>query len=573
MSTAASVRPISISRNISSALGERARTDPTRAAVIIPGAGEGSPGRTWSFQELEERSAALAAGLQSIGLERGARVVLMVPPSIDFFALIFALFRAGVVPVVVDPGMGLKSLKRCLGEARPEAFIGIPKAQAARFVLGWARETLRTIITTGSFRAGRGFTLRETARRGASRPLTAPVELEEGEPAAILFTSGSTGPPKGVVYTHAVFAAQVDSLRATYGIEPGEVDLCTFPLFALFAPALGMTAVVPPMDPSRPARADPRRVLAVARDFAATNFFGSPALIRSFGRWGAETGFRLPDLRRAISAGAPVPASAIERFLLLLPEGAHVHTPYGATEALPVASIRSDEILGETRALADQGRGICVGRPAGGIEAVVIRITDSPIDSWSDDLRAPPGAVGEIAVRGPVVTREYFARLDATRLAKIPGPDGSIFHRMGDLGWRDECGRLWFCGRKSERVVLGGAREGETLFTIPCEAVFNVHPAVRRTALVGVRLGGEVEPAICVETERRLGRRERGQLRSDLEAIALRHPHTQRIRRFLFHPGFPVDVRHNAKIGRAKLARWAARRIPGAEISSDGRTS
>src|SRR5262249_39591179 len=173
------------------------------------------------------------------------------------------------------------------------------------------------------------------------------------ETAAILFTSGSTGVAKGAVYTHGIFAAQVESLRRTYGIAPGEVDLPTFPLFGLFGPALGMTEVLPGMDPTRPAQVDPRTILQTVKHYGVTNLFGSPALVRRVALAPEARGQTLPSLRRVISAGAPVPAKVIAAFRALLPKGVQVHTPYGATEALPVASIGSDEVLGETAKRAD----------------------------------------------------------------------------------------------------------------------------------------------------------------------------------------------------------------------------
>jgi acyl-CoA synthetase (AMP-forming)/AMP-acid ligase II len=235
-----------------------------------------------------------------------------------------------------------------------------------------------------------------------------------------------------------------------------------------------------------------------------------------------------------------------------------VYPTYGATEALPVASIGSSEILGETRRCTDLGKGVCVGRPIEGIEARVIQISDDPIPVWSDDLVVAVGTIGEIVVAGPVVTREYFNRPEATRLAKIADPARSIlYHRMGDLGYRDDRGRLWFCGRKSHRVILAD----ETLFTIPCEAIFNTHPAVLRTALVGVNRRGERIPVICVELLRRSSESERDRVGRELLERGAAFPQTRRIRTVLFHPAFPVDVRHNSKIFREKLAVWATRRL------------
>jgi acyl-CoA synthetase (AMP-forming)/AMP-acid ligase II len=483
------------------------------------------------------------------------RTVVMVPPSLEFFALTFALFKVGAVPVLIDPGMGVKNLGRCIAEAAPAAFLGIRKALLGRRILRWGRKTIRI---AGSPSSLADFSDARDARTTEAYPI---AHTRPDETAAILFTSGSTGPPKGAVYTHAVFAAQVDILRNLYGIAPGEIDLCTFPLFALYAPALGMTAIIPEMDATRPARVNPARIFEAIEAFGVTNLFGSPALIRRVGEAGAKRGVRLPTLRRVISAGAPVPASVLETFATLLAPGVQLFTPYGATEALPVASIGSAEVLGTTRHETDRGAGVCVGRPVGGIRVKIIQISDEPIAEWSDALIVPFGQIGEIVVQGPVVTRGYVHRPDATALAKIADPgagQGGLWHRMGDLGYHDALGRIWFCGRKSQRVVTA---EG-TLFTIPCEAVFNTNPAVARTALVGVGPPGQMRPVLCVEPRKwPLPRSERDRLRSELLELGAIRPHTRLIKDVLFHRSFPVDIRHNAKIFRERLAVWAARRV------------
>ena len=419
------------------------------------------------------------------------------------------------------------------------------------------------LANAGKFPLPGHLSLAELRRRGAAEAARAgvgsspPTRWDE-ETAAILFTSGSTGTPKGVVYTHASFSAQVEIIRETYGIQPGEVDLPTFPLFAIFDPALGMTTVIPEMDPTRPARCNPEKILSAVRDFEVTHLFGSPALLNRVGRYGAARGIKLPTVRRVLSAGAPVPAATLERFSKLLSGGACIHTPYGATEALPVASIDSAEVLVETRHQSARGAGTCVGRPVGRMIVRVIPISDAPIAAWAESLALPPGRIGEIAVKGPVVTQEYFGLGEATRLAKIPDPAGGFYHRMGDLGYLDEQGRLWFCGRKSHRVQTAS----ETMYTIPCEGVFNAHPAVFRAALVGVPdangTGAERRPVLCVELEdKRMRRAARERLAGELREIAGKHAHTRAIEQVLFHPGFPVDIRHNSKIFREKLSVWA----------------
>ena len=567
--------------NVATHLGDLARSQPEALAVAVS---EGrKPDGTARYAELtalelHRRSDRIAHALVGIGIGPGVRTVLMVKPSLDFFALTFAMLKVGAIPVMVDPGMGIKNLGECLGEAEPEVFIGIPKAHAARVILGWARRTVRTKVTVGRRFLWGGHTLRKLEASAPSDPF--PILTPDPEQtAAILFTSGSTGVPKGVVTPFRVFAAQVKALREVYGIRPGERDLATFPLFALFGPALGMVSVVPEMDASRPAEADPRRLFEAFRDYDCTNLFASPALIDKLGRYCADQGIELSSLRRAISAGAPASNPALERFQECLPDGVEVLNSYGATESLPVSFLGSRTILRETRRLTDEGGGVCVGRPNPGVEVRIVTIHDEPIDSWTDDLALPAGEIGEIVVRGAVVTPSYYKRPQATKLAKIPSDDGDVWHRMGDVGYFDERGRLWMCGRKGHRVET----EAGTLYTIPCEAVFNTHPAVRRSALVGVettrdatmggvarrrgatgrgssRPHGFVEPVLSVERVQRVTIDD-GLLTEELLEIARAHEHTRGIRTVLYHPSFPVDVRHNAKIFREKLAVWASKEL------------
>ncbi|WP_136525288.1 fatty acid CoA ligase family protein [Geomonas ferrireducens] len=538
--------------NIAAHLPEMSRRQPDTRAIIFP---KGK--RSLSFSELNRLSDRIARGLLENGICRGVRTVLMVTPSPEFFALTFALFKVGAVPVLIDPGLGIKNLKQCFAEAQPHAFIGIPKAHVARKLFSWGKETIRTCITVGPRLFWEGTTLAAIIEgQKDDSPFTLAPTMKE-DVAAILFTSGSTGVPKGAVYSHGNFAAQVQALKQVYGIEPGEIDLPTFPLFALFAPALGMTAVIPEMDFTRPGSVNPRKIVGPINEYGVTTMFGSPALINRVGRYGVEHGVKLPTLRRAISAGAPVPASVLERFTSMLNPGVQVFTPYGATEALPVCSIGSREILEETRQITDAGGGVCVGRPVEGIRLEIVQITDNPICGWDESLRVPTGTIGEIVVQGEQVTRGYYNRPESDHISKIADPaTDSFFHRMGDLGGMDEEGRVWFCGRKAHRVET----ETGPIYTIPCEAVFNTHPAVFRSALVGVGEPGSQRPVICIELEKGL-QVDQEKVRKELEELAQEHIHTSSIDTFLFHPAFPVDIRHNAKIFREKLAVWAALRL------------
>jgi acyl-CoA synthetase (AMP-forming)/AMP-acid ligase II len=555
--------------NIAYRLKASARRMPYKRAVVCP-AGRDRAGRVTyahlTFEQLDRESDSLAAGLVSIGIQRGTKTVLMVKPGIAFFVLIFAMFKCGAVPVVVDPGMGLGRMLRCLASTRPEAFIGLPQAHLVR--VGFPRyfRSVLVNVTVGPRLLWGGASLAKLY----VRPWRAFDMASTGpdETAAILFTTGSTGPAKGVVYTHGNFDAQIRQIQGHFAIGEDEIDLPTFPLFALFDPALGMTAVIPDMDPRKPALVDPQKIIEPILNQGVTNMFASPALLNRVGAFGLQHRVKLPSLRRVVSAGAPVSPANIEQFAAMLTDESEIHTPYGATEAVPVVSLGSHEILGETRSLSEQGYGMCVGRPLQETEVRIIRISDDPIPHWSDDLPVKDGEIGEIVVRGALVTRRYYRDENANARAKIA--DGSSFwHRMGDLGWRDSKNRIWFCGRKSHRVTTPAG----DLFTIPCEAIFNKHPGVLRSALVGVGAPGCQRPVICIERDKSGPPIKPRQLTNELRELAATSPLTRSIRHFLVHPGFPVDIRHNSKIFRERLAAWAARRVKDSEEPADPSTN
>jgi len=540
--------------NIAASLPRLARERPEQVAMRCPGR-NGRYDIALTYAQLDARSDAIAAGLAQRGIVRGMRVVVMVRPTPDFFLLMFALFKAGAVPVLVDPGIDKRALKQCLDEAQPQAFIGIPLAQLARVALGWA-ESARIRITTGRRAWFADATLQQIEHNGTNAgpqlAVTQPDDI-----AAILFTSGSTGVPKGVVYRHRHFVAQVAMLREAFGITTGGIDLPTFPPFALFDPALGLTSIIPDMDPTRPARANPRKLLRAIERFGVDQLFGSPTLMAVLAKHGAP----LPSLKRVTSAGAPVPADVVATMRALLPDDTQFWTPYGATECLPVAVIEGRE-LQATRERTEQGAGTCVGRAVAPNEVRIIGIDDGVITQWSETLVVKPGQIGEIAVAGPTVTDSYFNRDTATALAKIREclPDGSdrVVHRMGDLGYFDIEGRLWFCGRKSQRVVID---EFTTLCTDQVEPIFNTHPDVVRTALVGIGASGAQRPVLCVEMRDGVTKDQRPRIVDELRHIGDGFVHTAKVDAFLFHPHFPVDIRHNAKIGREQLALWAQKQL------------
>lgn len=542
--------------NIAATLQETARRYPAQPAVVCPG-GRDRFGRPLSapisFAELDRESDSLACGLRGLGVGPGRRLVLMVRPGVEFIALTYALFKVGAVVVLIDPGMGPQRVFRCLDQVEPEGFVAVPPVQALRMLTFWRFPQARFNVTVGKRWFWGGATYESLVAAGAGAP-GLPFEIaatKRTDPAAIIFTSGSTGQAKGVVYEHGMFASQVAALRDYYAIEPGGADLPGLPLFALFNAAMGVTTVVPEMDPSRPAQVDPEKIVLAIRDQRVTQGFGSPAIWNRVGRYCEANGITFPNLRRVFSAGAPVPVDVLTRMkATLVAAGAEMHTPYGATEALPVSSITATEVITRTAEKTRQGAGTCVGRPFPTIRLKIIAIVDGPLRSLGDACELPAGQIGEIIVQGEVVTREYFRQAAATSAAKVPDGD-RFWHRMGDVGYLDETGSLWFCGRKSQIVETADG----LMFTDRVEPIFNAHPQVVRCALVGVGEKPRQVPIIVVEAESRAAS---GALIDELRKMAISHTNTRRIERFLIYPrSLPVDVRHNTKIHREQLAAWA----------------
>jgi len=545
--------------NIASLLVEAARKWPERLAVVSPHRPDALGRGQLTYRDLDDSSSRLAAWLLEHGPPRGSRLAVLVRPGADFVTVIFGLFKAGLVPVLADPGLGMARLFHCLAEGRPSGLVGVPLAHLASLAAFSLSKKLKLRVTVGRRRGWGGAAL-ENILHGPPGPFELPLPTGADDLAALLFTSGSTGPAKGVVYTHAMFAAQVEAIREGLDFRPGGRDLATFPLFGLFAPALGLTSITPDFNPTRPAQADPRAIVEPIQKHQVTSLFASPTLLAKVAAHARERGLALPSLERVISAGAPVPPRLLASFRPLLKAEAIIQTPYGATEGMPLTRIGDGEILGRTQDLTEQG--LCVGRPLPGVRLAIIRITDETLAKLSPDLLLPTGEIGEIIAQGPMISPGYFDRPEDTARSVIPeqGGPGKFWRRMGDVGWLDEEGRLWFCGRKAHRVVTGQG----VLFSLPCEAVFNKHPLVRRSALVGVGPPEDRKPVIIVEMNSRQSAW-RG-LAGELAALARANPRTLVIETFLRHRGFPVDPRHNAKINREALAAWAAGKLGGGRL-------
>jgi olefin beta-lactone synthetase len=535
---------IETATGVVSSFVETVEANPDRTAIV-------AQGERITFGELGAKANRFANGLAAHDVRAGTRVAFMVPPGPDAMALCFALFKVGAVPVLIDPGMDMSNLRVCLEEAEPEVFAGIPLAHQARIQLGWGARTVRLNITAGEPLEWGGPSLADFDDQPAEFEA---VQTDPDDPAMILFTTGSTGPPKGAVYTVATRDAQFAALREVFDMRSGRVDMPTLPTFSPYTIASGMTSVIPDMDFTRPGEVDAASLTAQIQEHGVESMFGSPALLDRLGRYGAEHGTKLPTLRRIITAAAPVPPVVLERFSDMLAPEAELVVLYGSTEAIPISWIDAQDVISETAAVWAAGGGTCVGNPIDSIETAVMRISDDPVAVWSPDLLAEPGEIGELIVKGSAVSTEYRGQPRANVGLKIYDPaDGGIWHRMGDAVKVDERGRLWFQGRVGHRVQTAE----RTYFTIPTEAIFNQHPRVKRTALVGVGKPGKRQPVLCVELEEGEPREGSEALRRELLELRAGRSELDAITDVLFHPSFPVDIRHNSKIFREKLAVWA----------------
>ncbi len=500
---------------------------------------------------MDQITDAYARGLASMGFEKGMKTIVMVKYSPELFHIILALFKIGAVPVIVDPGMGLSRMLHCYEQVGGEAFIGIPAAHILRLLKPKTFASVTKLLTVGRRLGWGGASLQQLAEGndGASFKV---AEANADDLLMINFTTGSTGPAKGVEFTHGQVDAMLQVMQRIYGIQPTDIGLVTLPLFALIDLFLGCGTVLAPMDPTKPAKVNPENIISAIDQFNITHVFASPALIHRITPAAQANRARLTTLKHFVCGGAPATIAQLKGIAKALPEQARIETSYGATEALPIASIELKETLASTQELTAAGAGVCVGRPVEGLSCKTIRIEDTPIEAWDTTLETSPGEVGEIVLSGANVSQSYHDDATSDQLMKIKGAD-HLWHRSGDLGWLDDVGRLWFCGRKNHRVTTAQKQ----LFTVQCEHIFNQHSAVYRTALIGIDQNDTRDqlPVICVEL--RPGTSNPDQVIKELRSMAKDHEITADISTFLIHPSFPVDIRHNAKVDRTELRDWA----------------
>lgn len=526
---------------------------------------DGAVSRSLTWHQLHRNILDLEAGLRDMGVGKGSRVSLMVPPGVDLTVTLYACLRLGAVVVVADAGLGTKGLSRAVKGATADFIVGIDKALLAASLLGWPgrRISVRDLPAVRRRTFGVETSLDALMRRGAARPAAqSPESSDPDAPAAVLFTSGSTGPAKGVLYTHRQLTAMRDTVAGTFGIKEGSRLVAGFAPFALLGPALGAVSVTPDMDVTAPRTLTARALADAVTAIDATVVFAAPAALHNV----VATGDALDETGRAalgrvsllLSAGAPVPEPLLVDVQKILP-GASLHTPYGMTEALPVTDISLEEIqAAEAEAAAGSvpgaGNGVCVGTPVQGARLAIIPLEADGTASGPVPVTSP-GVTGEILVSAPHV-KEAYDRLWLTQQVSV-NPAG--WHRTGDVGHFDAVGRLWVEGRLAHVVTAPGA----VVTPVGAEQAIERLDSIRLAAIVGVGPAGTQAVAAVVETVPPV--RKAGPATPQLAGHVRRAAHDAgvQVSAVLAVPAQPTDIRHNAKIDRARLARWASRVLAG----------
>ncbi len=525
------------------------RADDTEIAITEM-VGEG-PGESVTFAELAADVRRVAAGLVDLGVVPGDRVAILVPPGIDLAVCIYACWRMGAVVVIADAGLGVRGMGRALKGADPRYLIGIPKALAVARAARWPGIRVSSAEMSGirSRLLKVAETLAGLRRRG--RDASAPSEPGPLDDAAILFTSGSTGPAKGVAYSHHQLQAQRDAIVDLYGLTSADRLVAAFGPFALFGPGIGITSVVPDMEVTSPGTLTAQALADAVAAVDATLVFGSPAALKNVSATASDLSPRqhlaLQGVRLVMSAGAPVPSAILSDITAIMPN-AESHTPYGMTEVLPVADISFTEIR-----RAGEGFGVCVGQTVPGVDAAI-----SPLDSAGEatgGLTTEPGVVGEVCVKADHIRDGYDGLWLTEAAATMPGG----WHRTGDVGHLDHEGRLWIEGRLAHliRTALGpvtpiGIEHAVAeLPTVALAAAIGVGPpGSQQVVVVAVPVDGVKRPELAGEE---FAARIRATIAVDVAAV-------------FAVPSLPVDKRHNSKIDRTRVAAWAEPILAGGRV-------
>ncbi len=513
---------------------ETVQKSPQKKALIIPGL---FSDKEFNFDDLYKKT----LGYQNFFFQKGIRendlVAIFLSPGVEFIACTFALFSLGATPLFMDPGMGIKKVLKNLRTSGPKVII------AENIVLG-------ILIISPKIPSLR-FTISKNQLQMIDEKSSPLYFTSQNNQAAILFTSGATGPPKGVCYTHQMFLEQIKQIQNYFKIKTTDIDYPAFPLFALFTLCMGVTVVIPSINPTRPGSCSPKKVLTEIKKYKVTILSGSPAIwdvVSSFQKANPHYQNNCNEVKTVIMFGAPVSTKIHQTFLPYLPNG-DIFTPYGATESLPVSCASGRQILNNYSSLTEIGAGTFIGKVFPHVRIKILPYKERL--AINKNLKKPL-EFGELWVSSLTTSKEYLKLPEENKLSKMKDEDGTIWHKMGDLAAVDEQNNLWFHGRIPHAMKIN-----QGIYTsISCEEIFNQHKDTKRSALIQLNSG---KMAVVIESPTLFNSnlKKRLNMKKELKSLAKNYSHTETIEHFYFSKKFPVDIRHNIKINREELKQMA----------------
>lgn len=508
---------------------QRAKAQPAVPAIVC--ARETGEHATCTFGELWRMVERFAAGLLHHGLVRGTRVVLLAPLSPELYALVLAMMGSGVTAVFLDSAIrSRKGFTHVLRTAEPRALVTTPKL--ARMRVLFPRLWRATVFTTGQSAFGRP--LCELAQEDA--PAFTPLAFAPRDEAFVSFTSGSTGLPKGVNRTQGVTLGQHLRIQATKPQEPGEAHLTPLPVLALHNLACGVSTILPALNPAAPSTEGLDGCLALMTQYKVSRISGAPRFVTGLAERVLARGHDVERVRQIVTGAAPVTKTMCELILKAFPH-AQCDIAYGSTEAEPVSMVSMQDVLAST------GRGYLVGQVAAQTELEIVRLPEDLSELGPEGIapyRVAPGEEGELIVRGEQVVESYLAAPEANRKHKLRAPDGSVYHRLGDVGYRDSQGRIWLTGRTHDLVP----RPDGALAPLPVEAQLEQAARGVRTAFIAHKGAPHGELVYASEAHENDAA---PLLRARLDALGLRDVPLVRV------SALPFDPRHGSKLDRPTL--------------------
>ncbi|WP_440882115.1 fatty acid CoA ligase family protein [Tenacibaculum sp. C7A-26P2] len=506
--------------------------------------------KSYSYKEIEIMVTSFAEHLFDSGLRQGDKTIIMIKPSIELFALVFALFKVGAVPVIVDPGMGIKRLLHCYKTIKPTAFIG---TRIPHIIKKFSPKTFKTITISILVKGNTLISkLSKPHKKNTHASEVAIAKTNKKALAIINFTTGTTGPAKGVFFSYGMIEAMASMNYCVFKNSSKSINLVTVPLFGVLNILMGCTSILPYMDPTKPAKVNPRNIIKPILKFHVTSMFASPALLHQVSKFGVENNIKLYSLKSVISGGAPITTETLKNVTKLLTNSEKLNVTWGATEGLPLTTITGKKILNQTLDKTHKGYGSCIGKAVEGVKVKVIPITDEVITNLDQTQELGKNTIGELIVQGKNISPSYFDNPEATALHKIYD-NGSFWHRTGDLGWIDKEEKVWFCGRKSH--VVKSTAPIKTLYPVQIEGIVNQHPEVYRSALIGIKTKSKsIKTIICIElTNNSTKKKSQVIIKSEILKMLSKIEKSEHINEVIFDSSLPVDIRHNSKIKRIEL--------------------